>query len=377
MAAIFLTGRRTLRAGERLIQADLAGTLRAIAQQGRAGFYDGVVAEAIVRDMQAHGGLVTRADLDRYQVATREPVQGTYRGHRIVSMPPPSSGGVHVIQMLNILEGYDLAAMGRGSPDAVHVMAEAMRQAYADRAAFLGDPAFVHMPIERLLSAPYAAEVRARIPANRARPSETVRPLLAPPTESDSTTHLSIVDERGNIVSSTQTINYSFGACVAVPGAGIILNNEMDDFSARPGVPNVYGLVGGEANAIAPGKRPLSSMSPTIVFRDDKPWLVLGSPGGSRIITAVLQTLLHRIDFGMPIEEAVAAARMHHQWLPDRIELEADAWPHATAEALAARGHALAVAETLMGEVQAVERLPDGRLIGVSDPRRSGRPAGR
>ena len=378
MARVFMPEGSVLREGERLVQSDLAETLRAIGMRGRAGFYGGPVAEALVGDMRAHGGLITQADLDGYRVETRMPVQGTYRGYRILSMPPPSSGGIHVVQILNILQGYDLSRWGRGSPEAVHRMAEAMRQAYADRAAFLGDPAFVvDMPIDRLLSADYAAEARAQIPAERARRSHAVRPLLSPAKESDSTTHFSIVDGRGNIVSSTQTINYSFGACVMVPGTGVILNDEMDDFSARPGVPNVFGLVGGEANAIEPGKRPLSSMSPTLVMREGKPWLVLGSPGGSRIITAVAQALINRIEFGLPLEEAVAAARMHHQWLPDRIEFEEGAWPRAAAEALAAMGHEVAGGRPLMGDVQAVEILPDGGLIGVSDPRGSGRPAGR
>ncbi len=373
MARIFLPGGNPLKEGELFVQSDLAKTLRAIAEGGRAGFYDGPVAKAIVDDMKANGGLITKADLVGYSVKTREPVRGTYRGYEVVSMPPPSSGGIHVIQMLNVLEGYDPL----NEPLASHVMIEAMRQAYADRAAFLGDPDFVTIPTERLISKSYAEETRKAISLDRARDSRSFRPLLAPPEESPSTTHFSIVDAKGNVVSSTQTINYSFGACVVAEGTGVILNDEMDDFSARPGVPNVYGLIGGEANSIAPGKRPLSSMSPTIVLREGKPVLVLGSPGGSRIITAVLQTIVNVIDHRMDLLDAVARGRLHHQWLPDQVDVEQDAFPLSTVDALGELGHRVVPAKGPLGEVQAVQILEDGTLIGVSDPRRSGRPMGR
>ena len=373
---IFFRGQRPLREGEMLVQKDLAATLKRIAEHGQDGFYHGPVAEAIAADMVRYQGLVTGQDLSQYRIVKREPVRGTYRGYEIVSMPPPSSGGAHLVQMLNVLEGYDLRGFGFGSGDGTHLMVEAMRQAYADRARFMGDPAFVDIPLARLTSKAYAEETRKGIRMDRARNSNEIRPGLAAPRESASTTHLSIVDRHGNAVSSTQTINYSFGACVVAAGTGVLLNDEMDDFAIAPGVPNVYGLVGGDANAVAPGKRPLSSMTPTLVLKEGKPLLVLGSPGGSRIITAVLQTLVNHVDFDLPLSQAVAAGRIHHQWLPDRVELEPVTLSEAVRLDLRRRGHSLSIPDSLPGEVQAVEVLPDGSRIGMSDPRHSGGPAG-
>jgi len=326
--------------------------------------------------MKNHGGFLRKSDLTDYRVKSREAISGTYRGYQIVSMPPPSSGGVHLIQMLNVLEGYDLASHGFKSVSATHLMVETMRQAYADRAQFLGDPDFYEVPVQRLVSKDYAKKIREGIPMDFARDSVELGGEHAAATESESTAHISVVDSKGNVVSTTQTINYSFGACVAVPDTGIILNNEMDDFSIQPGVPNVWGLVGGEANSIEAGKTPLSSMSPTIVLKDAKPVLVLGSPGGSKIITAVLQTIVNVVDFGLALDLAVSEGRVHHQWLPDRVLIEKDLYPVTTVEGLRAMGHTVEETRLSFGEIQAIQRLPDGRLIGVSDPRRSGGAAG-
>ena len=324
MRKIFCRKGSPLSAGDRLRQKDLAGTLKAIGKKGRSAFYEGRVARAIARDMKKHGGLITEEDLAKYQVKVREPVIGDYSGHRVVSMPPPSSGGVHLIQMLNVLKGYPVKEQFK-DVSATHIMIEAMRTAYADRAVALGDPDFVDVPVERLLSDAYAEKTRKGIPVSRARKSTT--PHVEIKQESESTAHISVVDQHGNVVSTTHTINFSFGACVVIPKTGIVLNNEMDDFSTQPGVPNMFGLVGGEANAIAPGKTPLSSMSPTIVFKADKPYLVLGSPGGSRIITAVLQVIVNMIDYKLPLEKAIAHGRIHHQWLPDGVSVEKGLYP--------------------------------------------------
>lgn len=376
MKNIFFKEGRPLKTGETLVQTDLAKTLTAIAEKGRAGFYSGRVARAIVEDQKKLGGLITLKDLSQYTVKIRSPVKGSYRGHKIISMPPPSSGGTHVIQMLNILEGYDLTTLGFKTPQTIHVLNEAMRQAYADRAHYLGDPDFVDIPIEQLTSKSYAKKIRSLIHPHHARPSNVTNHGFFKPLESPSTTHMSIVGPKGNVVASTQTINYTFGSCVVTAGTGVILNDEMDDFSALPGVPNAYGLVGGEANAIAPGKTPLSSMSPTIVFKNDKPFLVVGSPGGSKIITGVLQTLLNVIDFKLPLFEAIAHGRIHHQWLPDKLFLEKNALPITTQNHLQTMGHNVTYSDSTFGDIQAIHIQDDGTLIGVSDPRNEGRPMG-
>ncbi len=355
------------RAGDRLRQPDLAWSLAEIAAGGAAAFYRGAIAERIAADMAANNGLITAADLAGYRAVVRAPVAGTYRGYRILSMPPPSSGGVHLIQMLNILEGYPIGLLGHNGADTVHLMAEAMKRAYADRAKHLGDPDFWPVPVAGLTSKAYAAAQRRTIDRHRARPSSEIAAGDPAPAESNQTPHVSVIDKAGNAVANTYTLNFGYGTGIVAAGTGILLNNEMDDFSAKPGTANAYGLIGGDANAIAPGKRPLSSMTPTIVLRDGKPFLATGSPGGSRIITSTLQLIMNLIDHGMNIAAAAAASRMHHQWLPDELRLEAGFSPD-TIRLLAAKGHKIAV-KSPMGATQSV-MLDGGRLYGASDPRR-------
>jgi len=307
-----------------LKQPDLAETLTHIANKGADGFYKGPVADKIVAEMKRTGGLITHQDLINYKTIEREPVFGDYRGYQIASMPPPSSGGIHLIQMLNMLEGWNLKELGHNSAAYLHRLTEVMRRAYADRSEYLGDPDFHNVPIQKLINKDYAAERRVSIDLNKASLSSDIKPGLKLTEESPQTTHYSVWDKYGNVVSNTYTLNFSYGSGISVAGAGFLLNNEMDDFSAKLGVPNAYGLVGGEANAIQGGKRPLSSMTPTIVFKEGKPWLATGSPGGSTIITVVLQTILNTIDFNMNVAEASNADRIHHQWLPDVITLEKD-----------------------------------------------------
>ena len=308
--------------GEILRQPDLAKTLKAIRDLGASGFYEGPVADMIVAEMKGGGGLITHDDLKNYRPLEREPVRGTYQGYEIVSMPPPSSGGVHVIQMLNILEGFDLKKLGHNDADTIHRLVEAMRRAYADRAKFLGDPDYVQVPVAGLVNKAYAADLRKSINLERASRSADVSAGKPPSAEGDQTTHFSIMDKAGNAVSNTYTLNLAFGSGYSVDGAGFFLNNEMDDFSAKSGAPNAFGLIGDEANAIAPGKRPLSSMAPTIVLKDGTPYLITGSPGGSTIITVVLQEILNVLTFDMNVAEATAAPRVHHQWQPDVVITE-------------------------------------------------------
>ncbi|MBI4725323.1 MAG: gamma-glutamyltransferase, partial [Rhodomicrobium sp.] len=310
------------KAGEIFRQPDLAKTLRAIRDHGAAGFYEGPVAGLILEEMKKGRGIITLEDLKNYRPVEREPVRGTYLGYDIVSMPPPSSGGAHVIQMLNILEGYNLKKSGHNTADTIHRLVEAMRRAYADRAKFLGDPDCVKIPLAGIVSKAYAAKLREGIDLTRATKSEDVSAGQPPSAEGDQTTHFSIMDKAGNAVSNTYTLNLAFGSGFSVDGAGFLLNNEMDDFSSKPGTPNAFGLVGGDANAIAPGKRPLSSMAPTIVLKNGAPYLVTGSPGGSTIITVVLQEILNVLAFHMNIAEATAVARIHHQWQPDIVITE-------------------------------------------------------
>lgn len=369
--AIFRPDGVTPAVGARLVQADLARTLTAIAVGGAEVFYTGPLAEAIVAGACAAGGVLTTADLAACRPLWREPVRGTYRGTEVWSMPPPSSGGVLLMEMLNVLSGRDLAAAGWGAAEAWRCLAGAMSLAFADRARWLGDPDFFPVPVARLTSPGYADSQRARLDAVFPAPAAEGTPI-----ESPHTTHLSVIDGAGNAVAATLTINLSFGSGVIAPGTGVILNDEMDDFSARPGTPNYFGLVGGEANAIAPGKRPLSSMTPTIVLRDGQPWLVLGSPGGSRIITAVLQVLVNVVDFGLDLATAVRAPRIHQQWSPPETGCE----PLAVAPEVAAmlRAHGLAlVPRAAVGNVQAIMVDPrTGVRTGVSDPRGIGEPAG-
>lgn len=364
-------GGELYRPGDTLVQADLAKTLKTIAAEGPDGFYKGPVAEAIAKSVTEAGGNMTVEDMAAYKAIAREPVRGTYRGYEVVSMPPPSSGGVHLIQILNTLEGYPIGALGQNSSETLHLMAEAMKLAYADRSEYLGDPDFVDVPVEALMSKEYAADMRDKISATFATPSEQIKPADLAPYESDQTTHYSIIDKDGNAISNTYTINFSYGSGLVAEGTGVLMNNEMDDFSAKPGVPNAYGLVGGDANAVQAGKRPLSSMTPTIVNKDGQVWLVTGSPGGARIITTVLQVVMNMIDHDMNVAEASAAPRIHHQWLPDQLRIE-EGISVDTQRALQAKGHVLSL-EEVMGSTQSVMRDPEtGFLLGASDPRRAG-----
>ena len=377
-AAIFLKGGEPYQVGDKLVQKDLARTLKAISDKGPEGFYKGPVAQALTQASQAGGGLITQADLDQYKTREMPPVECDYRGYHVVSAPPPSSGGVIICEILNILEGYPLKDLGFRSAQSVHYQIEAMRHAYVDRNSYLGDPDFVKNPIARLTDKAYAAQIRAVIDPNKAGVSKDIKPGVAP-HEGSNTTHYSIADRWGNAVSVTYTLNDWFGAKVTVPGTGVLLNNEMDDFTVKIGVPNIYGLVQGEANAIAPGKRPLSSMSPTIVSKDNQPVMVVGTPGGSSIITAVLHTLLNVIDYGMNVQEAVDAPRFHQQWLPDVTNMENFAISPDTRKLLEAAGHKLGapqpanhLAAVLIG-APSLGGKPVGknRFYGANDPRRN------
>ena len=367
--AVFFAGDRPLGRGERLVQRDLADTLATIAKGGPKAFYDGETGSRIADAVRRAGGVMTADDLARYAPLVRKPVRGTYRGYEIVSMPPPSSGGVHLIEILNTLEGFDLAALGGGSAEAIHLMAEAMKPAYADRAAWLGDPDRVKIPVSGLLSKEYAARLRARVDPARARPADEVAAGDPLPFEPDQTTHFSVVDGQGNAVANTYTLNFSYGLGLVAEGTGILLNNEMDDFAAKPGATNAYGLVGGEANSVAPGARPLSSMTPTFLFRDGRLVMATGSPGGSRIITTVLQVILGSVDFGLNIAEAVAAPRIHHQWRPDALLVETGLSPD-TLRLLREKGHRVVVGST-SGSANSIVVTPEG-LAGAADPRQRG-----
>ncbi|HLV76385.1 MAG TPA: gamma-glutamyltransferase [Marinobacter sp.] len=355
--------------GDLFRQPELAATLQRIADQGIKGFYEGETARLIVEEMQRGEGLITLDDLKNYQPAIRRPLQGRYRGYDVFSMSPPSSGGTHIIQILNILEPYPIGEWGHNSARTIHHMAEAMKLAYADRAEYLGDTDFVEVPLKGLTSKDYAAGLRKTIRPDRARPATEIKPGKPAVFESPETTHFSVVDRWGNAVSNTYTINFSYGSGITVAGAGFLLNNEMDDFSAKPGAVNAYGLLGAEANRIEPGKRMLSSMSPTIVRKDGRNVLVTGSPGGSRIITTTLQVLMNVIDHNMNIQTAVSVPRMHHQWLPDEIRIEQGVSAD-TVRLLESMGHTVST-NTAMGAIQSIMIDDDGTLFGGADPRRS------
>lgn len=377
-AAIFLNRGEPFKVGQTLVQRDLARTLRRIRRDGVDGFYRGPVARALAASSAAGKGIITQADLEQYKVRELAPVECDYRGYKIVSAPPPSSGGVIICEILNIVEGYPLKELGYGAAQAVHYQIEAMRHAYVDRNSYLGDPDFVQNPLPRLLGKEYAAQIRASIDPARAGVSKDIKPGVAP-HEGSNTTHYSIVDRAGNAVSVTYTLNDWFGAKVTAADTGVVLNNEMDDFTAKVGVPNIYGLVQGEANAIAPGKRPLSSMSPTIMTHNGKPVMVVGTPGGSRIITAVVHTILNVVDYGMNIQEAVDAPRFHQQWLPDVTNVENFGLSPDTRAILTRMGHNLGapqpanhVAAILVG-APSLGGKPRGanRFYGSNDPRRN------
>ncbi|GAB1060403.1 gamma-glutamyltransferase [Shewanella algae] len=355
--------------GEIIKQPELAHSLELIAKQGSKGFYQGETAEKLVSAIQAAGGIMTLEDLNNYQAIERQPVRGHYRGYEVVSMPPPSSGGIHIIEILNILEQYPIHDLGHNTAATLHLMAEAMRRAYADRSEYLGDPDFYPVPVKALLSPDYAQTLAKSIDSKHATPSSQVKPGKLAPYESDQTTHYSVVDKWGNAVSNTYTLNFSYGSGLVADGTGILLNNEMDDFSAKPGTPNGYGLVGGEANSVQGNKRPLSSMSPTMIMKDGQPFLVTGSPGGARIITTVLQIIMNVIDHDLNIAEASFAPRMHHQWLPDEIRVERSLNGD-TIALLEAMGHQVKV-KSSMGSTQSIMVTEEGKF-GASDPRRAG-----
>ena len=366
-APVFLNSDNTvLMPGQDLLQPDLAATLRTIARDGPKGFYESPVAEKIVASVRKAGGIMTVDDLKNYRAILRVPVRGNYRGYDIVSMPPPSSGGVHLIEMLNILEGYDLPARSR--EQSLHDMIEAMKRAYADRAVFMGDPDAVTVPAAGLTSKKYAASLRAQI-GERSTPSAEIRAGKPADFEGRNTTHFSVIDRDGNAVSNTYTLNFSYGLGLVAEGTGVLLNNELDDFTAKPGTANAYGLVGYNANLPGPGKRPLSSMTPTIVLKDGKPFLITGSPGGSRIINTVLQVIVNAIDFHMPVGQAVSAPRVHQQWKPDEVYVEPGFAPEVL-DALAKRGHTIAPTQP-QTSANSIEVTPDG-YVGAADRRTRG-----
>lgn len=398
---IFTRNGQPLQPGERLVQRDLARTLTAVASNPQ-NFYTGTIARAIDRDMRQNKGLITLADLRAYRAKWRVPLCGKFRQYDVCSMPPPSSGGVHLLQILNTIGTTDLAKMGWHSPDALHLLIESMRIAYADRSKYLGDPDFINVPVAALTNPAYATQRRQEIKLDKARPSSSVQPVAPeilnqfgtqpfpggkrdreikdtkksignrqPSPESNDTSHLTVVDKDRNVVSLTFTVNYRFGAGVVVPGTGILLNDEMDDFAVAPGVPNVFGLVGGDANAIAPRKTPLSSMTPTIVTENGKFRLAIGAPGGSTIITTVLQILLNVLEYKQDVGTAVAAGRIHHQWLPDKVNVDPWGFDPATLAELRRRGHTIEQRE-YWGNANAIQQLPDGRLEGTADPRGEG-----
>jgi gamma-glutamyltranspeptidase/glutathione hydrolase len=374
---IFLKEGRLWKTGELFVQEDLARTLSRIQRKGRDGFYRGKTADLIVEAMERNNGLITAEDLSNYRPVEREVLRGTYRDLEILTMPPPSSGGIALLQMLHMLEPHDLGALGFHGSDTLHLMAEAMRRAFRDRAEFPGDPAFVDVPVESLVSRDYALGLMRDFDPERAGRSEGMAPGDPWSYESPETTHFSIVDRNGNAVSNTYTLNRAYGSKVTVPGTGVLLNNEMDDFTSKPGVPNSYGLIQGEANAVVGGKRPLSSMTPTLVLSDGKIYMVIGSPGGPKIINIVLQVILNVVDHGMNIQQAIEAPRVHHQWMPDALRYEPFAIAPDTLAILESRGHTL---------VPFVEDPPrdyrywgdaggilvdqeEGLLFGASDPR--------
>ena len=370
---VFLRGGNYYQPGERFVQADLGRTLARIEKLGARDFYEGETARLLARDMLEHGGLITEADLAAYKVIERAPLAGRYRGYDIIASPPPSSGGVGILQMLGVLEGTGYEKGGPGSAEVVHYMTEAMRRYFADRAEHLGDPDFVKVPLAPLLDPAYIARLRASIDPEQATPSSAIHAAVVGDRESNQTTHYTIADGEGNLALVTYTLNGGYGSKVTVTGLGFLLNNEMDDFAARPGSPNMFGLVQGENNAIQAHKTPLSSMAPTIVLKDGKPYLALGSPGGPTIVNTVLEVLVNVIDFGMNVQDAVNWPRFHHQWLPDQLQIERGYSPD-TIALLEKRGYTIRRVNA-QGECAAI-MMENGWLMGAADPRTEGTAAG-
>lgn len=361
--------------GQLLIQKDLAKTLRRISEQGKDGFYKGETADLISEEMRTGYGIVTKSDLESYEAKERTPLVGSYRGYEVISMPPPSSGGICLLYLLNILENYDIKSLGFHSAETVNFMTEAMRRVYADRSQYMGDPDFVQVPSDVLISKDYAKQRMTDFEQNKAGNSKDIQPGNITKKESTETTHYCVVDKDGNLVSTTTTINDNFGSKLVIKGAGFFWNNEMDDFVSKPGAPNMYGLVGSEANSIAPQKRMLSSMTPTIIMKDNKPFMVVGSPGGGRIITSVLQTIINVIDFNMSIADAIDAPRFHHQWLPDEIQIEKDVFNGDIKSSLKKMGYSLKEIPEF-GRVEGILFKDDGSFTGHSDRRGYGKAIG-
>ena len=365
--AYYKENKETYKAGEVIKLPDLAWSLKEIKEFGPTAFYEGSIAKKIVAEMERNGGLITSKDLATYKVKERVPLKGTYKGYEIVSMPPSSSGGAHLIQMLNMLEPFSLKKMGFGSAESIHLMSEVMKRAYADRSKYLGDTDFVSVPLTGLTNKKYAKELLKEISLSKVTSSKDINSGNPLPYESPDTTHFSVMDNKGNVVANTYTLNFSYGSGIVIPDTGILMNNEMDDFSSKKGVPNAYGLVGFEANEIKGQKRPLSSMTPTIILKDKKPYMVLGSPGGSRIITTVLQVTLNVLEHNMNIKQAVVSPRVHHQWLPDVLLME-HGFSSDTIALLKKKGHTIRSSRT-MGSVQAII-FKDNYFYGAADPRR-------
>ena len=373
---VYLNNGEYFEAGARLTQKDLAWSLKAIRDEGVDGFYRGEVAARIEAAYKRHGSWMTREDLLKYEPKLRTPLRGSYRGYDVITMPPPSSGGTVLLEMLNALEGFNVSSMGSGSSRSIHLMAEVMRHAFRDRAELMGDTDFVKVPTSQLVMKSYASEFRKRFNPEKAFDSLALPARVLPANEATETTHFSVVDKDGNAVANTYTLNGGYGSGVTIEGTGILMNNEMDDFTSKPGVPNAYGLIQGEANAIARGKRPLSAMTPTFVVRDGKLFLVIGSPGGPTIINTVLQVLVNVVDFGLTIQEAIDVPRFHHQWLPDELRMENQGFSEDVAKALEARGHRLAF-RGFMGDAQGIMLEPKtGMRLGASDPRGDGQTLG-
>ncbi|HLG16156.1 MAG TPA: gamma-glutamyltransferase [Blastocatellia bacterium] len=374
---IFLRDGKYYEEGDRFVQPELARTLARLKLRGPREFYEGQTARMIVSDMKENGGLITAEDLKEYQATIRQPLNGTYRGYEIVTMPPPSSGGTALIEMLNVLENFNVAELSHNSSEAMHLLVEVQRRAFADRAEFMGDADFVKVPVAGLISKKYAADLAKSINLERATPSSTIHAGDPSAFEPAETTHYTVVDAEGNVVANTYTLNGGFGAGVTARGTGVLLNNEMDDFTSKPGVPNAYGLIQSENNAIAPRKRPLSAMTPTIILKEGKVYFTVGSPGGPTIINTVLQVIVNVVDFGMNIQQAIDAPRVHHQWMPDLIRWEPLGLNRDTRRAMEKRGHLFAERPGYIGDAQGIMiDQKTGMRLGASDSRSGGAAVG-